>query len=68
MATLNKEELLKNPKVKAEIDRYKWCESEKAGHDIGIDKAVNDWFKIHAEKWVAKNLPAPKKTPTFKLF
>ncbi|MBF0483396.1 MAG: hypothetical protein HQL25_01705 [Candidatus Omnitrophica bacterium] len=68
MADINKAELLKDPRVKAEIDRYKWVESEKAGRDIGIDKAVNDWFKTHAEKWVKQNAPKTTKTSTFKLF
>jgi hypothetical protein len=31
-------------KTKQEIDRHKWFESEKAGHDIGLDRATVDWL------------------------
>ena len=27
-----------------EILRHKWLESEKAGHDIGFEKALLDWI------------------------
>jgi hypothetical protein len=30
-------------RVRGEIRTHKWCESEKAGHDIGWDRAVVDW-------------------------
>ena len=32
---------------KAEIDRHKWIESEKAGHDIGFDRAMFEWVRHH---------------------
>ncbi|MBP8261430.1 MAG: DUF4032 domain-containing protein [Verrucomicrobia bacterium] len=35
-----------------EILKYKWIESEKAGRDIGIEKAIRDWLQKHYEKWV----------------
>lgn len=34
-----------------EIMKHKWLESEKAGHDIGYDKALLDWIMNHREKW-----------------
>ncbi len=34
-----------------EIMRHKWLESEKAGHDIGFEKALMDWAVNHREKW-----------------
>ena len=34
-----------------EIMRHKWLESEKAGHDIGYDRAVLDWIMNHRDKW-----------------
>ena len=34
-----------------EILRHKWLESEKAGHDIGYDRALLDWIMNHREKW-----------------
>ena len=30
--------------MKQDILRHKWCESEKAGHDIGWDRASVDWM------------------------
>lgn len=30
--------------VRKEIERHKWFESEKAGYDIGWDRAAVDWM------------------------
>jgi hypothetical protein len=35
----------------AEILRHKWIESEKAGGDIGFEKALTDWIIKHRSKW-----------------
>jgi hypothetical protein len=34
-----------------EILRHKWLESEKAGRDIGFDRALTDWIVNHRSKW-----------------
>lgn len=34
-----------------EILRHKWIESEKAGHDIGFEKALLDWILNHRSAW-----------------
>jgi hypothetical protein len=34
-----------------EILRHKWIESEKAGHDIGFEKALLDWIVKHRSGW-----------------
>ena len=34
-----------------EILRHKWLESEKAGRDIGFDRALTDWIVKHRSKW-----------------
>ena len=34
-----------------EILRHKWIESEKAGHDIGFERALTDWIMKHRSKW-----------------
>jgi len=34
-----------------EILRHKWIESEKAGHDIGFEKALLDWIVKHRSRW-----------------
>ncbi|MEM1059149.1 MAG: hypothetical protein AAGK14_07860 [Verrucomicrobiota bacterium] len=36
-----------------EILRHKWIESEKAGLDIGFEKALLDWKVNHASAWRA---------------
>ena len=34
-----------------EILRHKWIESEKAGYDIGFDKAFLDWALKYRSGW-----------------
>jgi len=34
-----------------EILRHKWIESEKAGSDIGFEKALLDWIVKHRSAW-----------------
>ena len=34
-----------------EILRHKWIESEKAGHDIGFEKALLDWIVRFRTSW-----------------
>jgi hypothetical protein len=34
-----------------EILRHKWIESEKAGSDIGFEKALLDWIVKYRSQW-----------------
>ena len=34
-----------------EILKHKWIESEKAGKDIGFEKALLDWIVKHRSSW-----------------
>jgi len=34
-----------------EILKHKWIESEKAGADIGFEKALLDWIVKHRSNW-----------------
>ena len=34
-----------------EILKHKWIESEKAGHDIGFERALTDWIIKHRASW-----------------
>lgn len=34
-----------------EILKHKWIESEKAGNDIGFEKALLDWIQKHRSNW-----------------
>lgn len=37
--------------MKVEIERHKWYESEKVGHDVGYEFAMIDWFIKHKSEW-----------------
>ena len=52
------EDLLKNSSLyrefqaeREEILKHKWIESEKAGHDIGFERALTDWIVKHRANW-----------------
>ncbi|HEY8964987.1 MAG TPA: DUF4032 domain-containing protein [Candidatus Methylacidiphilales bacterium] len=34
-----------------EILKHKWLESEKAGQDVGFEKALLDWIVNHRATW-----------------
>ena len=34
-----------------EIMKHKWIESEKAGYDIGFERALTEWIVKHRSKW-----------------
>jgi hypothetical protein len=36
---------------RAEILKHKWIESEKAGKDIGFEKALLDWIVKYRSNW-----------------
>jgi hypothetical protein len=39
-----------------EILKHKWIESEKAGADIGFEKALCDWIVRHRSNWRTKRM------------
>jgi len=39
-----------------EILKHKWIESEKAGDDIGFERALIDWIMKHRSNWRQKRL------------
>jgi hypothetical protein len=58
-------DLLKNSSLyrefqaeREEILKHKWIESEKAGHDIGFERALTDWIVKHRSKWRKTRQPA----------
>ena len=63
MSTMNPQrnegsELVKNSVLykeflaeREEILRHKWIESEKAGHDIGFERALLDWIVKYRSAW-----------------
>ncbi len=34
-----------------EILKHKWIESQKAGHDIGFERALTEWIIKHRANW-----------------
>ena len=51
-------DLLKNSSLyrefqaeREEILKHKWIESEKAGHDIGFERALTEWIIKHRSNW-----------------
>lgn len=55
---LSANDLLKNSSLyrefqaeREEILKHKWIESEKAGRDIGFERALTDWIIKHRSKW-----------------
>lgn len=38
-----------------EILKHKWIESEKAGKDIGFERALLDWIRNHRSAWRKNN-------------
>ena len=60
------EELLKKSALykeflaeREEILRHKWLESEKAGHDIGFERALLDWIVKHRSSWRRDRVKKP---------
>ena len=58
---INTKELLRDAKVRKEIERYKWIESEKHGADIGEERACREWLSLHAASW-QKQHPSIKRS------
>ena len=57
-------ELLRNSSLyrefqaeREEILKHKWLESEKAGYDIGFERALTDWIVRHRSKWRTSRKP-----------
>lgn len=47
-----------------EILKHKWIESEKAGADIGFEKALLDWIVKHRSSWRNKRVKGAKAEST----
>ena len=57
-------ELLKNSSLyqqyqaeREEVLKHKWIESEKAGRDIGFERALTDWLIKHRSTWRKSRQP-----------
>ena len=50
-------DLLKDKRVVEEINRHLWIESQKAGYNIGLERATDEWLQLYAEGWMKYHLP-----------
>lgn len=50
-------ELLKDKRVVEEINRHLWIESQKAGYNIGIEKATDEWLRLYSDGWMKYYMP-----------
>ena len=50
-------ELLSDKRVIEEINRHLWIESQKAGYNIGIERATDEWLMLYAEGWMKFHTP-----------
>jgi hypothetical protein len=46
-----------------EILKHKWIESEKAGYDIGFEKALLDWIVKYRAQWREKRKESREGSP-----
>jgi len=65
MLAITSQKLLKNKKVIEEINRHRWIESERAGHDIGFESASAQWLEKFSKAWMQYHMPK-RKTSTSK--
>jgi hypothetical protein len=42
-------------KLRDEVLKHKWIESEKAKQDIGFEQALLDWLSKHHGQWKKEN-------------
>lgn len=42
-------------KIRDEILKHKWIESEKANRDVGFEHALIDWLSKHHGEWKKEN-------------
>ena len=48
-------ELLKDKDILNEINKYKWLESEKAGSDIGFERAAREWINTCSNQYLTQH-------------
>ena len=50
-------EILKDKRVIDEINKHLWIESQKAGYNIGWERAMDEWVRLYSEGWMRYNMP-----------
>jgi len=54
MTPISSAELLKDKDILNEINRHKWFESEKAGLDIGFERAAREWINAYSKQYLTQ--------------
>ena len=54
MPAIINSELLKDKDILNEINRHKWFASEKAGSDIGFEKASREWINTYSKEYLTQ--------------
>lgn len=49
--------------LKEEVSKHKWYESERAGYDVGFQKALIDWTMKFKSSWLQARRLLPTPTP-----
>ena len=55
MPTVIDSALLKDQDILNEINKHKWFASEKAGVDVGFEKAAREWINTYSKQYLAKH-------------
>lgn len=50
-------ELLKDKRVIEEVHKHLWIESQKAGYNIGLERATDEWLRFYAVGWLKYHEP-----------
>jgi len=64
MSVKTNQKLLKSKKVIDEINRHRWIESERAGHDIGFESASTQWLEKFSKAWMQYHMPKKRIFPS----
>ena len=55
MPAIASSELLKDKDILNEINRHKWLASEKAGSDIGFERASREWINTYSKQYFTQH-------------
>ena len=50
-------DLLNDKRVIEEIKKHLWIESQKAGCNVGLEKATDEWLTLYSEGWMKYHMP-----------
>lgn len=57
MGNIDFSDILKDKRAIEEINKHLWIESQKEGESIGLERATEEWLRLHALEWMKYNMP-----------